>query len=420
MNIQSPKLPAPLMSERRVSLICALIVVLGPSSLVLFTPAMPELATVFGVSESAVKMTLISYFVGFAMTQLVCGPVSDGLGRKPVILFFVIIYALGSCASLFAPTIEWLIAARFLQGIGASAGIAISRAIVRDMFTGESSARIMNTIGMIMGVAPALAPTFGGIILELFGWQAVFFVMLVLGIIVVVSVKIFLVETVTRDLSRIRPKSLFRSYNSLLRHAYFMSSSMVLAGSMGAFFTMTTILPFVLMNRVGLSPTEFGIGMLAHSLSFFTGTIVVRYALKKFSAASLVPVGLVSVLIGCIMLAVGLLFAEPTYISVMAPVGFYVFGAAFIMPAMSTASLAGFPHMAGAASALAGFLQIGGGLAGGVMAVLVGDPVVALATVVPGMGLVSAVSWLIWRRLPEPVFAKVLPMDETPAPPPGA
>src|SRR5690606_6021497 len=227
-----PKLPAPLMSERRVSLICALIVVLGPSSLVLFTPAMPELATVFGVSESAVKMTLISYFVGFAMTQLVCGPVSDGLGRKPVILFFVIIYALGSCASLFAPTMEWLIAARFLQGIGASAGLAISRAIVRDMFTGESSARLMNTIGMIMGVAPALAPTFGGIILELFGWQAVFFVMLVLGIIVAVSVKIFLVETVTRDLSRIRPKSLFRSYNSLLRHAYFMSSSMVLAGSM--------------------------------------------------------------------------------------------------------------------------------------------------------------------------------------------
>ncbi|TWG63620.1 multidrug effflux MFS transporter [Aminobacter sp. J44] len=418
MNIQSPKPPAQLMSERRVSLICALIVVLGPSSLVLFTPAMPELAVVFGVSESAVKMTLISYFIGFAITQLICGPVSDGLGRKPVILFFVTVYGLGSLASLFAPSIELLVAARFLQGIGASAGIAISRAIVRDLFTGETSARIMNTIGMIMGIAPALAPTFGGFILELFGWQAVFAVMLVLGVVVAVAVKLFLVETVGRDLSRIRPKALVHSYATLLKHSYFMSASMVMAGSMGAFFTLTTILPFVLMNRVGLSPTQFGIGMLAHSLSFFTGTIVVRSALKRFSASSLVPVGLASIALGCVLLAIGLRLAPPTYISVMGPIAFFVFGAAFIMPAMSTASLAAFPHMAGAASALAGFLQIGGGLAGGVAAVLIGDPVIALASVIPGMGLVAIISWLIWRRLPEPVFAKVLPRETArPAPP---
>src|SRR5690606_31889177 len=98
----------------------------------------------------------------------------------------------------------------------------------------------------------------------------------------------------------------------------------------------------------------------------------------------------------------------------------FVFGASFIMPAMSTASLSAFPHMAGAASALTGFLQIGGGLAGGVLAVLIGDPVIALATVIPVMGLLSIISWLIWARIPPPVRARVMPIETTPRPQPAA
>lgn len=419
MNVQSPMPREPMMSERKVSLLCALIVVLGPSSLVLFTPAMPELAHVFSVSEGAVKMTLISYFIGFALTQLVCGPVSDGVGRKPVLLAFVGVYIVGSFAALLAPSIETLIAARFLQGVGAAAGMAISRALVRDLFTGEASARIMNTIGMIMGLAPALAPTLGGFILEFLGWQAIFAVMLSLGIIVGVSVKLLLVETVTRDLSRIRPKALARSYSTLLRHSYFMSSTMVMAGSIGAFFTLTTVLPFVLMNRVGLTPTQFGIGLLAHSLSFFSGAVVVRSALKRVGAASLVPFGLAFIALGCLILAVALRLAEPTFILVMGPVALFVFGTAFIMPAMSTASLAAFPHMAGAASAMAGFLQIGGGLLGSLASVFFGDPVLALATVVPLMGLTAIVSWLIFRRLPEPIYARVMPPEDVVTTPPA-
>ena len=420
MNVHpsAPVAAQPLMSERKVALIGALIVLLGPLSMVLFTPAMPELVRVFGTTEAVVKMTLLLYFVGFALAQLVCGPISDGVGRKPVTMVFLTIYLVASVLALFAPTIEALIAARFLQGIGAAVGVAISRAIVRDLFTGESSARIMNMIGMIMGIGPALAPTLGGVTLELFGWQAIFALMLVLGLVIAAIVNISMVETVPRDLSRIRPRALIRSYGTLLSSGYFIASSMVMAGALGAFFTLATILPFVLMDRVGLTPTQFGLGMLMHSLSFFLGTLVVRRLLGPYGAFRIVPAGFVFIAAGGVLLAVLLRVMEPGFLVVMGPMALYVFGAAFVMPAMSTASVAPFPHIAGAAGALAGFMQMGGGLLGGVLAAVMGDPVAALATVIPGMGLTAIVSWLVWRSLPEPPLAKVT-LADTPTPPPA-
>ena len=202
MNVQ-PKPPverAPLMSERRVGIIGALLVAVGPVSMALFTPAMPEIVQAFGTTEAAVKMTLSLYFAGFAVAQLVCGPISDGVGRKPVTVAFMGIYLVASALALFSPNIETLIAARFLQGVGAAVGVAISRAIVRDLFTSERSARIMNLIGLILGIGPALAPTLGGVTMQLFGWHAIFVLMLVFAVVIVVVTQVSLVETVTRDL----------------------------------------------------------------------------------------------------------------------------------------------------------------------------------------------------------------------------
>jgi DHA1 family bicyclomycin/chloramphenicol resistance-like MFS transporter len=410
MNIQSqpPMAAAPLMSERKVGLIGAMLVAVGPVSMALFTPAMPEIVHAFGTTEAAVKMTLSLYFAGFAVAQLVCGPLSDGLGRKPVTLAFMAIYLAASVLALFSPTIETLIVARFLQGVGAAVGVAISRAMVRDLFTNERSARIMNLIGLILGIGPALAPTLGGVTMQLFGWHAIFVLMLIFAVVIVIVTQVSMVETVTRDLSRIRPRALLASYGHLLRHRYFMASSLVMAGAVGAFYTQATVLPFVLMNNVGMTPTEFGFSMLMQSGAFFAGSLVTRRAMGIYGAYRIVPFGLAFVAAGSLALAVLLRVTEPTFLTVMTPIALYAFGAAFVMPAMSTASLAPFPHIAGAAAAMGGFLQMGGGLAGGSIAALFGDPVIALATVVPALGLLGIVSWLVWRTLPEPAFASAV------------
>lgn len=408
MNVRSAPVRTAAMNEMRVGLICALLVSIGPISMAVFTPAMTELVGAFDTTESMVKLTLSLYFAGFAVAQLFCGPLSDGLGRKPVTFGFMSIYLIASVGAILAPNIEMLIAARFFQGVGAAVGVAVSRAIVRDLYHSDQSARVMNLIGLIMGAGPALSPTIGGFLMGLFGWESVFVFMIASGIVVVAIIRFAMTETVIPDPSRIRPRVLLKSYRSLLTDRYFMSSSLVLAGGIGAFYTQATLLPFVLMGRVGLTAVEFGVGMLLQSGCFFTGGLVARGLMRRLGAYRIVPAGLVGVLAGSIALAIVLRIGEPTYLNVMGPVAFYAFGMAFIMPAMSTATVAPFPHMAGAASAFGGFLQMGGGLVGGLVAAAVGDPVFAMATVIPAMGMIAIASWAYWRTLPEPELARIV------------
>jgi DHA1 family bicyclomycin/chloramphenicol resistance-like MFS transporter len=402
MNMMQSPAPAPVMSERRVTLIGALLVAIGPVSMALYTPAMPEIVRAFGTTEAAVKLTLSLYFAGFALAQLFCGPLSDGFGRRPVTIAFMGIYLAASVVCLFSPGIEVLIAARFMQGVGAAAGVAISRAIVRDLFTHERSARIMNMIGIILAVGPAFSPVIGGVTMELFGWHAIFVLMVAFGLGIVLAAVFVMRETVTRDLSRIRPMAIARSYGTLLTSRYFMYSSLMLAGTIGALYVLATMLPFILINRVGLTATEFGLSMLAQSGSYFFGSVAARFIMPKLGSRGLVPIGLGFVAVGGTALFVLLRVYEPSFYTVMVPVAFYAFGIAFIMPAMTTAALASFPHIAGAASSLSGFMQMGGGLLGSVIAVLVGEPVLAISTVIPAMGLIAVACWFGFRRLPDP------------------
>jgi DHA1 family bicyclomycin/chloramphenicol resistance-like MFS transporter len=405
MNMQSSVLPAPVMSERRVSLLGAVLVAIGPMSMALYTPAMPEIVHAFGTTEAAVKLTLSLYFAGFAVAQLICGPLSDGFGRKPVTYVFMGIFLVASLMALLAPTVELLIAARFLQGVGAAVGWAIARAIVRDLFTNERSARIMNLMGLILAAGPAFSPTLGGITMELAGWHAIFWLMFAAAVIIMLIVRFAMVETVQRDLSRIRPSALLGSYRSVLSSPYFVLSSLVLAGSVGTIYTQATILPFILMDRVGLTPSQFGVGMLMQSGLYFAGSLAVRQLLGRYGAFRIVPVGLVFIAIGSLSTAIGLHLFEPTFLLVMGPVAFFSFGLAFVLPAMSTATLAPFPHIAGAASSMSGFFQMGGGLVGGLVCAAIGEPVVAMATVIPAMGLIGILAWTAWHRLPKPAAA---------------
>ncbi len=404
MTEQEGSRPASLMSERRVSIIGAVLATLGPVSLSLFTPAMPEIVHAFDTTPAAVKMTLSLYFAGFAFAQLICGPLSDGFGRKPVTFAFLVLYLAASVMALLAPNIEVLIAARFLQGFGAAVGVAVSRAVVRDLFTGETSARVMNLIGMILAVGPAMAPTLGGLMMEAAGWHAIFLLMVGMGLGTIVLVHVSMAETVVRDTSRIRPGALFGSYATLLTTPYFVLCGVMLGGAVGALYTQATVLPFILMEKVGLTATQFGVSMLMQTGSYFAGSVATRLLIGRVGAVRLIPVGLGCIALGNLLLAMLLASAPPSLLSVMGPIGLAAFGIAFIVPGLTTASLAAFPRIAGAASAMGGFFQMGGGMLGGSVCALFGEPVAALAIVVPAMGFAALVSWFVWQRLPEPAI----------------
>ncbi|MCA1442002.1 multidrug effflux MFS transporter [Ensifer sp. IC4062] len=386
------------MSERRTSIIGAFLVALGPVSMALYTPAMPELVRAFATSEAAIKMTLSLYFGGFAFAQLVSGTLSDVIGRRSSTLIFMAIYLAGSLMAAFAPSIGVLLAGRLVQGVGASVGMTVARAIVRDQFTGTPAARIMNMIGMMLALGPAVSPTLGGIALGLFGWQSIFFLMVGFALMACFTVQFFMLETVTPDRSKGRLRPILSAYGELLADSRFVSSTLVIAGAVGALYAWATMLPFVLIGQVGLTPTEFGVGMLMQSGLFFSGTVTVRLLMRRFTPQALVPAGLAFIGIASLVLSFTMHAFEPTFLSVMAPVGIYAFGIAFVMPYMMTACMVPFPHIAGTASAMMGFIQMSSGLIGGALAALVGAPALALGTIIPGFGLISIASYFWYRR----------------------
>lgn len=388
-----------IMSARRTSLLGAALVAIGPISMALYTPAMPVLVAVFGTNEAAIKLTLIAYFAGFAVAQLICGPLSDAFGRKRATLAFLSLYLASSFLATFAPTVEFMVVARTLQGIGAAVGISVSRAIVRDQFTGQASARIMNAIAMMLALGPAVSPTIGGFVLELFSWREVFWCMVIYGAVLMVCVAVFQVETnPDPGLHHLNPGQLVTNYLTLLKDPRFLAPSILIGCGLGGLYALANVLPFVLMNDVGLSPSQFGMAMIIQSGSFIVGTIVTGRLLKVVEARRLVPVGMMLWVVSSTLMCVLSLTMEPTVLTVMGPVALFVFALAFVLPASFTDSMAPFPNIAGAASAMTGFMQFGGGILAGLIVAALGDPLVGLATVLPLMPIVGIGLYLHFRN----------------------
>ncbi|MGU3496720.1 multidrug effflux MFS transporter [Xanthobacteraceae bacterium A53D] len=376
------------MSETRTAIIGAMIIVLGPVSLSLYTPALPQLVEAFETTPAIMKMTLSVFFFGYAFSQLACGPLSDAFGRRPVALGFFLVYLIGSVVAAFAPDVNWLIAGRALQGVGVAAGPAISRAIVRDQFTGQPSARIMNLIATMLAIGPAISPTIGGLILSSFGWQPIFLVMVVYGVVLVVLLAAAVPETnAAPDPASVRPGRVLRNYGILLRHAGFMRPSLIIGFTLGGIYTLAAVLPFVLIERIGMTPVAFGFAMICQTGSFMTGSLVTGRLMRRWDAGRLVPVGLGFVLLAAASMAVATRLFPASPVAVMLPVGLWAFGIAMILPGGTTGALAGFPHMAGAASAMMGFMQIGGGLLGTSLASIVPDTSDTFTIVIPLMAV---------------------------------
>ena len=222
-------------------------IAIGPLSLSLYTPALPTLVAAFDTTPAAVKFSLTIYFLGFCLAQLLCGPLSDAYGRRPVALCFFLVYFSGSIVDLFAPTIEILQIGRALQGIGAAAGVATSRALVRDLFVGQTSARIMNRIGLFVGLVPALSPAIGGLLLTVTHWRSIFLLMFAYAIVVVAMVWIFLPETNSaRDRAHAHPFRIAGNYVSLLRDRRFIAPATLMSFLLGVVYTLPSPLPVAL------------------------------------------------------------------------------------------------------------------------------------------------------------------------------
>lgn len=388
----------PRMSERRVTYLGALLTTLGPISMAIYTPAMPELVRAFATTEAAIKLSLSMFFGGFAVAQLVAGPLSDALGRKKATLIFIGIYLVGSMLAALAPNVGTILAGRLIQGIGASVGVVVGRAIVRDLYTGANAARILNTIGIFLAIGPAMGPTLGGLTLATFGWHALFLLMIAFGLLAASCTTLFLQETVTPDPAKLEREQLIRNYWEVARNARFLATALILSGTVGALYAQATMLPFVLINRVGLTPTQFGMGMLMQSGFYLLGSLCLKLAAKRLGNPRCALIGIIMCGSGAIVMALSVALVAPFFLSIMAPVAICTFGLAFLTPYVVTVGLAPFPHIAGSASALTGFMQMTAGFFGGFAAASIGDPLTAFGIIIPIMELTACLAFLWLSR----------------------
>jgi MFS transporter, DHA1 family, multidrug resistance protein len=196
--------------------------------------------------------------------------------------------------------------------------------------------------------------------------------------------------------------ALLRNYGRLIVSPAFLGPSIVFGCTAGALYTMATLLPFVMIDEVGLTPTQFGFSMIMQSGSYLLGALVMRRLLRLFEAHRLVPFGIAMIIVAGMLLATILRVFPPNFFGVMGPIALFAFGIAFISPSMQTSALAYFPDIAGSAAALMGFFQMGGGFLGSAVSAAIGRPVFSLATIIPMMILFAVVAHYGLRALAGP------------------
>lgn len=329
---------------------------IGSMSLNILVPAVPKLAVVLSSTAEVVQMTISVYILGLALAQLVTGPLSDRFGRRPVILCG---FTLAACASLGAiamATAPGLIAMRFLQAIGGATGVAIGRAIIRDMFGRERAASMIGLVASAMAIAPMVAPLIGGILDTLFGWESIFVFAAVASIIVLCWTATTLPET--RPVNAVR-ETLGANLVGLLSSRRYIGYVLSAALGSGAFFVYVGGGPHVLITIMQMSSAEYGLWFLPVSGGYIVGNVITTRLSVRHGVDAMLWWGAVVELAGAVLGVLALPFI-PSWgaIAIVIPSTIMGIGNGILLPNAIAGAVSIRPQAAGTASGLLGFTQM--------------------------------------------------------------
>ncbi|MCW8914323.1 MAG: multidrug effflux MFS transporter [Magnetovibrio sp.] len=360
------------------------LVAIAPISTDMYLPSMPAIGAYFHASTAEVQLTLSVFLLGFAGAQLAWGPLSDRFGRRPVLITGTVIFVLSSIACSLSLQIEQLIIARFFQAIGACAGGAVGRAAVRDIHETKDAARLLAHMGTAMAIAPLVAPLLGGQLTFYFGWSTNFTALACVGAIVLFFTALTLPETNRQlDEKALAPRRIIANYSALLAHPEFRAYTFANAFSFSGLFAFISGSSFVLIGTFGLTAQTFGFAFSAPVLGYMAGTQIGARLVKRMSLPRLVHLGgLMGVIAGATGLAAVMIY--PSIPTVIGPMFLYTCAVGIVMPNSMAGSIGPFPHMAGAASALMGFIQMALAATMGALFGIVHD-----GTAVPMMAIIA-------------------------------
>jgi DHA1 family bicyclomycin/chloramphenicol resistance-like MFS transporter len=346
-----------------------------------------------------VQQTLSTYLFAFAFMMLWHGALSDALGRRPVVLAGLAIYALASLGCAIAGNIESLWLFRTLQGLSSGAGIVVGRAIIRDRFEGPDAQRLMSQITLVFGVAPALAPVIGGAVLNLLGWRAIFWLMLAFAGGVCVWALRELPETLPRaQRQRLHPRALWSNYRAVLLRVDFLLLAAIPALNFAAFFIYIATAP-AFLARLGVSTWGFAWLFVPMITGIMIGAAVSGRVAGRFSASKTIGIGYAFMFAGAAAEILVVVLVPPGVPSHVLPITLFTLGSSLVMPSLTLILLDLFPKTRGLASSLQGFVQFAfSGLIAGSIAPLLARTLVGLALGMLGFTSLSYALWGLYRR----------------------
>jgi DHA1 family bicyclomycin/chloramphenicol resistance-like MFS transporter len=367
-------------------------------------PAMPQWQETFGAGVSAVQLTLSIFLAGFALGQVFCGPLSDRWGRRPVLLAGLALFTLAGLVCAGSTSLTMLIAARFVQGAGASVGPVVARAIVRDRFDSRRAASVLSQMTQVMIIAPLLAPTLGGYLLVQMGWPAIFVTLGASGLLMSFICWRYLPETA-------RPKTagevgaerqgVGAGLRDVLRHRASLRHALTTCFAYAGMFAYVGSSPFVLMDGFGVAEENFGYFFALTSAALLVSATVNRSLLKRHTASLLILRRGVFVLFAAgAALALAAWFGFGGLAGVLVPMMAYMFGQGLVMPNATAVAMAPHGESAGVISSLMGALQTtGGALAGYLVGAFYDHTSLSLGVTVAAFASLALVaSGLSWSR----------------------
>ena len=341
------------------AIVLGLLSAIGPFAIDMYLPALPAIASDLQASTAATQMTLMAFFVAFGVCQIVYGPVSDMVGRKPPLYFGIVLFAFGSIGCGLAPSISWLIFFRFVQGLGAAAVMVIPRAVIRDLHTGADATRLMSLVMLVFSVSPILAPLVGSGLIVPFGWRAVFVAVTLASVLSFLLVTFVLPETrPPEERVEVSVRSVLNGFGELFRDWRFLGLTFIGGFGMASFFAFLASSSFIYIGHFGLTPTQYGLTFSVNAISFIGASQFSGYLAERFGISRVI-----SVAVSCFTVATLALFAMTAAgVDNLAVLVVMLFIAnawlGLVIPSTMVLSLEDHGPIAGMASALGGTLQM--------------------------------------------------------------
>lgn len=342
---------------------------LGPFTIDMYLPSFPTIVKEYNTNASLVQISLTTCLLGLGLGQLIIGPMSDVQGRRKPLLMCLILYLLASITCAFAPNIYTFIGSRFIQGFAAAGGFVISRAVVRDVYSGRDLTKFFALLMLVGNLGPIIAPIAGGGILALTNWTGVFIVLAGVGVVLFVTVLWKLEETLPKE-NRIPSNfsQILKNFGSLLKDRQFTGYALTQGFIIAGIFAYVSGIPFVYQNIYGVSPQEFSLLFGVNGVALIIGSQMVGRFTDVISERTFLKIGLfVSNSSGAVLL-VALLLKEPL-LAVAVPIFFLVSSIGMIATTSFSLAMETQGHIAGSASALLGLLPF---ILGSLTAPLVG------------------------------------------------